>query len=64
MDNNKTNLLLVMTILMLRKSLKFHVIGMHSCVSSLLGRFPEGGIFREEWYFLLSFEAHFPPVGL
>ena len=36
MGSNKTSLLLVMTILMLRKSLKFNVIGIHSCVPSLL----------------------------
>ena len=28
------------------------------------GRFPLGGIFRAEWYFLLSFDAHSPPIGL
>ena len=26
-------------------------------------RFPLGGIFRAERYFLLSFDAHFPPIG-
>ena len=36
MGSNKTSLLLVMTILMLRKSVKLDVIGMHSCVASLL----------------------------
>ena len=28
------------------------------------GRFPLGGIFRVEWYFLLSFDAHSLPIGL
>ena len=28
------------------------------------GRFPLGGIFRAEWYFLLSFDAHSPLIGL
>ena len=36
LGSNKTSLLLVMKILMLRKSLKFNVIGIHSCVPSLL----------------------------
>ena len=28
------------------------------------GRFPLGGIFHTELYFLLSFDAHSPPIGL
>ena len=36
MCSNKTSLLLVMTILMLRKSVKLDVIGMRSCLASLL----------------------------
>ena len=28
------------------------------------GRFPLGGIFRAERYFLLSFDAHAPPIDL
>ena len=30
----------------------------------LKGHFLLGGIFRAEWYFLLSFDAHSPPIGL
>ena len=46
MGSNKTSLLLVMTTLMLRKSVKLEVISMRSCVASLLwqvlgsGKFP------------------------
>ena len=36
MGSNKTSLLRVMTILMLRKSVKLDVIGMRNCVTSLL----------------------------
>ena len=36
MGSNKTSLLLVMTIIMLSKSVKLHVISMCSCVASLL----------------------------
>ena len=36
MSNNETSLLLVMTIIILRKSVKLNVISMGSCVASLL----------------------------
>ena len=36
MGSNKTNLLLVMTMLMLRRSVKLDVIGMCSCVMLLV----------------------------
>ena len=54
MGSNKTSLLLVMTILMLSKSLKSDVIGMHSCVSSLLGQVLGSGNSRSESYQMFS----------
>ena len=36
MGSNETSLLLVMTIIMFRKSVKLNVISMRSCVASLL----------------------------
>ena len=40
-----------------------------SCMKEMMltlpkGHFPLGGIFGAEWYFLLSFDAHSPPIGL
>ena len=32
--------------------------------STTEGRFPPGGIFRAEWYFLLSLNPNSPPIGL
>ena len=45
---NKTSLLLVMTILMLRKSVKLDVRGTHSCVASLLSQVLGSGNSRSE----------------
>ena len=50
MGSNKTSLLLVMTILMLRKSVKLDVIGMRSCVASLLWWVLGSGNSRSESY--------------
>ena len=50
MGSNKTSLLLVMTILMLRKSVKLDVIGMRSCVASLLRQVLGSGNSRSESY--------------
>ena len=54
MGSNKTSLLLVMTILMLRKSVKLDLIGMRSCVASLLRQILGSGNSRSESYLMFS----------
>ena len=54
MGTNKTSLLLVMTIPMLRKSVKLDVIGMRSCVASLLRQVLASNNSRSESYQMLS----------
>ena len=54
MGSNKASLLLVMTILMLRKSVKLDVIGMCSCVASLLRQVLGSGNSRSESYRMFS----------
>ena len=56
MGSNKTSLLLVMTILMLRKGVKLEVIGMGSCVASLLRQvLGSGNSFSESYRMFSSF---------
>ena len=57
MGSNKTNLLLVMTILVLRKCAKLDVIGMRSCVASLLSQVLGSGNSRSESYRMFSLFA-------
>ena len=52
--HNKTSLLLVMTVLMLRKNVKLDVIGMRSCVASLLRQVLGSGNSRSESYQMFS----------
>ena len=56
MGSNKTSLLLVMTMLMLRKSVKLDVIGMRSmhCAASLLRQVLGSGNSHSESYQMFS----------
>ena len=54
MGSNKTRILLVMTILMLRKSVKLDVIGMRSCAASLLRQVAGSGNSLSESYQMFS----------
>ena len=63
MGSNKTSLLLVMKILMLCKSVKLDVIGMRSCVASLLWQILASGNSRSESYRMFSSFAEKKDLG-